>query len=185
MRLLFSLICGAVATAYAVGIVLGAIPLEHRLDATALTVLALATAAVVLLASPGLASRFKRLELQGFKLEMLERVKDKQAQQEERLDDIALMLPLLFPESERALLLTLAAGATRRKGSHEVRVELRRMRSIGLLRKRPSRNIGELKDDLEVDIATLVELTPLGRQWSRRLKEIDEAEKADTPVTSA
>jgi len=42
-----------------------------------------------------------------------------------------------------------------------------------------------LKDELEVDIATLVELTPLGRQWSRRLKEIDEAEKADTPVTSA
>jgi len=98
LRLLFSLICGAVATAYAVGIVLGAIPLEHRLDATALTVLALATAVVVLLASPGLVSRFKRLELQGFKLEMLERVKDKQAQQEERLDDIALMLPCFSRE---------------------------------------------------------------------------------------
>ena len=131
-------------------------------------------------------SRFKRLELQGFKLEMLEKVKDKQAQQEERLDDIALMLPLLFPERERAHVLSLAAAGPRPyKGSHDVRVELRRLRSIGLLRTRPSHHIGELKDDAEVDLATLVELTPLGVQWSRRLKEIEATEKADTPQTFA
>ncbi len=186
LRVFFSLVCGALAIGYAAGIVLGVIPPQQRLDASALIALALTAAVVVLLASPGLVDRLKRLELQGFKLEMLEKVKDKQALQEERLDDIALMLPLLFPERERALLLSLAAGSMRpSKGSHDVRVELRRLRSIGLLRMRPSHYIADLKDNLEIDLATLVELTPLGMQWSRRLKEIAATENGDTPETSA
>ncbi len=185
-RLLLALVCGALAIGYAVSIVFGVIPPDQRLDATALVALALATAVTVLILSPGVLGRFKSFELQGFKLEMLERVKDRQVQQEERLDDIALMLPLLFPERERTHILNLAAGRTDKyKGSHDVRVELRRLNSIGLLRKHPSRHIRELADGIELDLSALVELTPLGARWARRLKEIEATEKADNSQTGA
>ena len=179
-RILLATLCGMLALVYALGIVSGRIPEHQRLDPTALIVLALALAAASLLASPNFIRRFKSVEVQGFKLEMLEKVKDRQAMQEERLDDIALMLPLLFPVGERKHLLNLAAGRTEGyKGSHSARVELRRLCSIGLLRKIPSRHIGDLKDGTVLDLATLVELTPLGAQWARRLQELDATEKAD------
>jgi hypothetical protein len=184
-RLVLATLCGVLALGYAAGIVLGTIPEHQRLDATALIGLALAVMTAVLLAFPGALPGIKSFEMQGFKLEMLEKVKDRQAEQAERLDDIALMLPLLFPERERKHLLNLAAGRTEGyRGSHSVRVELRRLRSIGLLRKLPSRHIGDLKDGTVLDLATLVELTPLGAQWARRLKELDATEKSDVETSS-
>ena len=85
--------------------------------------------------------------------------------------DIGLVLSVLIPEPEQKHLLNIADGKTRGyKGGGIVRSELRHLRSIGLIRKHGGRNIGELKSDGVYDIADIVALTDLGRQWAAKLK---------------
>ena len=43
----------------------------------------------------------KRVKLSGFELEMLARVREKQAEHQDQLDGIRLILPLLLPDDER------------------------------------------------------------------------------------
>ena len=180
-RRVLGLVCGAVAIGYVVGIVLVGIPQERRLDAPALIALALGLILVALLSFPEIVTRFKRLELQGFKLEMLEDVKDQQALQKAKLGDIDLMVPLLIPEGERKHLLNLVKGKTHKyKGSQSVREELRRLCNIQLLRRRPPHTIAELKDDLQLDIANLVELTAFGERWARRIQQLEAPDEVET-----
>jgi len=56
-------------------------------------------------------------------------------------------------------------------GSHEVRTQLRHLRSIGLIRT--SKYVAEIaKDGAPVDLAG-VELTPLGEQWVKHIIAIE------------
>jgi hypothetical protein len=56
-----------------------------------------------------------------------------------------------------------------------MREELRRLCSIGLLRRRGDHKISELHSDLEFDLGVYVELTEFGQRWARRMAKIDEA----------
>lgn len=88
--------------------------------------------------------------------------------------DLRLLLPVLIPEAERKHLFNLADGRTNGyKGGGTVRAELRHLRSMGLIRKHTDRNIGDLKSDGVYDLADILELTDLGRQWVERLKAGD------------
>jgi CAP12/Pycsar effector protein, TIR domain len=88
------------------------------------------------------------------------------------MQDIGLMLSVLIPEPEQTHLLNIAAGKTKDyKGGGILRAELRHLRSMGLIRKHGDRHIGELTSEGTHDIARVVELTDLGRQWVARLKD--------------
>ena len=87
---------------------------------------------------------------------------------------MALLLSVLIPEPEQKHLINIVEGKTKGyKGGHIVRSELRHLRSIGLIRKHPDRNIGELRSDGVYDLADIVELTNLGLQWVAKLKDKD------------
>ncbi len=79
----------------------------------------------------------KTFSMGQLKLEMIEKIRDRQDNQEERLADMALILPLLLPQNEVKHIRNLFARATGGySGSHAVRTELRRLASIGLSERR-------------------------------------------------
>jgi hypothetical protein len=84
--------------------------------------------------------------------------------------DLGLLLPVLIPEPEQKHLLNIADGKTKGyRGGSRVRSELRHLRSIGLIRKHTDRHVAELKSGGVYDLADIVELTDLGRQWVAKL----------------
>jgi hypothetical protein len=115
---------------------------------------------------------------------MLERVKEKQQEQDQALreqsdalDDIALVLPLLLPRNERRHLMNLKRGRTDGyKGRGSLRSEIRRLRSMGLLEMLPQRTVGHMETGKAFDLGDYVRLTELGRRWVRRIEQIEEKE---------
>jgi hypothetical protein len=86
-------------------------------------------------------------------------------------DQIDLLLPLVIPEAERKHLLNLAHGRTRRyRGRGSLRSELRHLRSMGLIKKRSGRNIGDIATGAVHDLAEFVELTELGTELAEKLE---------------
>jgi len=87
-------------------------------------------------------------------------------------DVLRALVPILIPEPERKHLLNIAHGRTREyKGRGSLRSELRHLRSLGLIQKRQGRNIADLTTDNIHDIADVVELTDLGREWVTKLEK--------------
>ncbi|WP_141699122.1 hypothetical protein [Candidatus Thiosymbion oneisti] len=177
IRVLFALIVCGLVVAYTVGVVTGRVSENQQIDAVHLGMIVLAAIVLVMLLRPRSLERLKLLEISGFKLEMLEKVKERQVEQANLLDGISLMLPLLLPETERKHLFNLDRGRTKGyKGNSVLRAELRRLRSIRLLRMRPGRYVGHMTSGMEFDLANYVELTDLGEQWVRRIKQIEKSD---------
>ena len=176
------------AVAYTAGVLSGELKKHERVDAVHLGLIALAGAGAALLVRPDLLP-VKRVEVSGFKLELLERVRSRQIEQENVLHDVQMMLPLLLPETERKHLLNLAGGKSGGyRGGGPVRAELRRLRSIGLVEMTgPDRQVAHLRGDRDFDLADFVRLTPLGERWVAKLREIEEAapEEDDRSVSFA
>ena len=177
LRFLIAILLALVTLGYAVGIVLGYLPEGRRLDAATLAMIALVVVVILVALRPDLADRFKGFEMSGFKVEMLERVRERQAEQAMQLRDLSDMLPLLLPPTERKHLLNLARKTTSDyKGRHSVRSELRRLRSFDLIEMQPDKHVGLIKDDMIFDLSEYVKLTELGKRWSKRIMEIERAE---------
>jgi hypothetical protein len=137
-----------------------------RLDNTTLMYFIVAGAFLLL-------RQIKTFNFGDIKLEMLEKVKERQVQQEEKLDDFELVLPLLLPEKERKHLINLDEGKTKDyRGNKNLRDELRRLRSIGLIAMRRG-YIADIKDNMIISLDDYVELTGLGRRWTKRIAEIE------------
>ncbi len=176
-RLVLAIVISLLVIAYIAGVVSGIITEQHRIDAVGLATIALAAIVVALLMRPEVFERLKILEMSGFKLEMLEKVRERQVKQESKLEDIALILPLLLPEKERKHLHNLANRTTANyKGNHEVRSELRRLREIKLIEMLKGREVNQIKDGLVFDLADYVKLTPHGSRWQKRIEEIEKSE---------
>jgi hypothetical protein len=143
-------------------------PPQQRFDQT--TLLCLAVSGGLLLLPQIKAFTFGQL-----KIEMLERLRKRQVKQEEKIDYIRLMLPLLLPEKEIKLLKNLGSGAPAKfRGSHEFKGQLRRLRSMGLIANRPDRKVTDIKDGTEIELGDYMELTRLGKQWLSRIQEMEE-----------
>jgi hypothetical protein len=153
----------------------GALSLPERLDQT--TLLYLGVAGMLLLLR-----QVKTFSLGQLKLEMIEKLREQQQKQEEKIADIALILPFLLQDKEVRHIRNLYVGQTEKyEGSGALREELRRLRSIGLISKKADRNIGDMRDGVMLDLADNVELTELGRRWARRIQEIQSGDaKADS-----
>jgi hypothetical protein len=173
IRIVIAAAVVAVVAAYSAAVLSGWIKGDNRIDGVHFALIVLAIIIVIGLIQPRTFDRLKRVKLSGFELEILERVRDKQAEQDDQLEDIRLMLSLLLPATERDHLFNLESGNTSYKGNHAVRTELRRLRSMHLLQMKQGKNISELKDEGIWDIGTFVELTPMGRRWIKRVREVE------------
>lgn len=182
-RVALAAVLFALVSAYTYGVIVGAIPEKQRIDATHLVVIVVVVSSCALLLLPDIFGRIKTFELQGFKLE-LERVRERQRKQELELEDVRLLIPLLLPDPERNHLMNLARGTSDVVGSDRRRTELRKLTSLGLMRRKTGRHIADLKDGETLDLAEILEITPLGEQWVRRLQEL-EAQKHDSARDAA
>lgn len=179
VRVILILVISIGTISYILSLINGGIPRANKIDWVAFALIVFSVMCVVLLVTPDIFDRLKLFEVQGFKVEMLEKVKEKQAYQESRLDDILLVMPLLLQPAERKHLLNLDTGKTKYVGGHVVRTELRSLRAAGLIFSRPNNPIAILEDKKEIDISTLVGLTPLGKRWAQRINELEKVEKAE------
>lgn len=96
-------------------------------------------------------------------------------------DVLMQLLPILLPRSERTHLINLAQQRTAHyKGNHPLRGELRRLRSLGLIRMCRDQHVAYMKDGSSFNLADYVELTDLGKGWARTIQQIEkeEAEQA-------
>jgi hypothetical protein len=144
-----------------------AMKVTQGLDQTTLLYLAVAGGLLLF-------KQVKTFSMGQLKFEMIEKIRDRQDDQEERLADMALILPLLLPQNEVKHIRNLFARTTGGyNGSHAVRTELRRLASIRLLSRKADRSISEMKDDTKFDLGEYVELTDLGRQWAARIQQIE------------
>jgi hypothetical protein len=174
-RRLMAAIVLVLITAYSLGVISGRVHKDNRLQLADLALIGLACAVGGLLLNPNVISRLRVVELQGFKVELLEKVRERQLQQAQDLEDIQLIIPLLLPDTERKHLKNLARRTrVGYKGNHSLRTELRRLRSIGLVRMRSNRAIADLGDGVLFDLGDYLALTELGERWVRRLEELDE-----------
>jgi len=169
------------AAAYTVGVVLGIIPKDQKIDVANLIVLAVAGVCAILLINPEILERLRHLKLASFEFD-LEKLKEKQEQQQGQLEAIHLLLPLVLQEQEAKHLLNLAENNTAGYvGSHDVRTELRRLKAMRLIEKFPGRFVGDLKDGLNVDLAKCVYLTSFGRRMVAQLEEMAKAKSDEAP----
>jgi hypothetical protein len=138
-----------------------------RLDNTTLLYLVIAGALLLF-------RQVKTFNFGDIKLEMLEKVRQRQVQQEETLYDFDLLLPLLIPKEKRRHLINLDKGRTKDyKGNKSLRDELRWLRSSGLISMRKG-YIADIKDGITVNLSDYVELTNLGQRWAKRITKFED-----------
>jgi hypothetical protein len=119
----------------------------------------------------------KSVSFGSYKLEMLERVREKQAQQEDQIEEFRLTLPLLLPEKEQKHLTNLFRGQTGDyRGNGALRAELGRLKYLGLIEIRPGQHIRYMADGLSFDLAIYVKLTDLGKRWAIRIQQLERAD---------
>ena len=99
LRLFFAILLTIAGLSYTFLVITGKIPESRQLSATHLALLTFLLVGVIVLVSPESLRRLKLLELSGFKLELLERVREKQIEQAQTLDAISLVVPLLLPKT--------------------------------------------------------------------------------------
>lgn len=166
--------------AYTGAVLEGKIPADRKIDTSHLALLALGAVSVLIVCYPRMFSRVQSFEVAGVKASF-ESLLAAQARQQTELDLIRFVLPLLLPEMERKHLLNLSSSATKGyKGNTAVRGELRRLRSMGLIRMQPEKSIHDIKDNLEVDLSLFVGLTPLGQRWVERIEEFERTQARES-----
>lgn len=166
----------ALVLAYSVGVVSGLIIDARKIDATHFTLIIVAAVVATMILRPDLIERLRKFKFMSLKLE-LEQVKQKQTVQQELIQDIRMVLPLLIPQAEKQYLYNLADKKTQNfEGGHNARTALRRLRSIGLIRMVDGHHVADIKSDMIVDLARYVELTPSGETWVERLRRNEDTE---------
>ncbi len=158
-------------SAYIVGIVIGKIQDKQKLGIADVGLLLVGCAAVAVLLRPELLERVTHIKVGSVEFE-LQKLQHDQEKQRNELDDVRFVLTLLLEPSELQHLKNIDKGKTQDYlGRHSVRTELRKLRTLGLIRNRDDRKISELADNSKMDLKNIVELTERGRQYLARLAE--------------
>jgi hypothetical protein len=168
-------------SAYTYGVLSGQVFPPNRIDGAHLETIVLTLVACALLLLPQMTQRIRGFELYGLKLELNE-VRRLQQEQQVELSDVRLLIGLLIPGPERRHLERLARGETTLVGDGKLHSELRKLTSLGLLKRihGRKRDIGDLKTDVKEDVADVVFVTPLGHAVVKRLTELDAAQGTTT-----
>lgn len=159
---------------YIVAVVLGRIPAQRKLGGADISIIVVAAVVAGILLRPELLDRLARLKWGGFELDWLERLEQDQQKQRSELDDVRFVLTLLLQPSELEHLKNLEKGTTQYHGNEAVCTELRKLRTLGLIRMQNGHYIGEITGKRNFDLKDIVELTVRGRQYLERLGEYNE-----------
>jgi hypothetical protein len=172
----------ALVAAYVVWIVrVGPTP-DHRLASTELVLLFACATLLIVTFNPSLLQTIESFKLGAFEVR-LERLRQAQAAQDERLDDLAFVLTSVLTEQELNHLYHLGEKRKEKyKGHSYVRAELRRLRYLGLIATIPGSHIAKIPGQgKEFDLAQYVSLTPRGQSYLNRLRELNRDRQDDGP----
>jgi hypothetical protein len=159
---------------YTTAVLFGQITDKQKIDTINLSLIALVLLALLILSRPRMFEQLSLVEILGIKLQ-LNRVMERQAQQQTQLQDISLILPLLIPPSERKHLAELGSNQKNLyEGSSSLVQELRRLRSVGLV---TGQAIHRLEHMSKFYLGEYIKLTEFGKLWVDRISEIEKAEK--------
>lgn len=174
IRIIIAVAVALIVSIYIVRIVVGGIPANQKLSPADVALVIVAALGTTALLHPELLDRLTHVKFGGFEADLKD-LKEEQKTQQKELDDIRLILTLLVQRTEKSHLENLEkSGSISYDGNHQVRSELRRLRTLGLIRNRKDRRIGELKDGSKCDLKEIVELTERGRYYLERVRqEID------------
>lgn len=170
-RFAFGALAGLSLIAYIAAIIAGKIPLSHQISIADLIAIAIVVIAIGILIQPEALSNIQEFGIGGVSVKMktqLQNLKNTQENQKKELEDLRFTLDMLVTNSERKHLENLLAGSTSNYNRNEwLQAELRRLRTIGLIKSK--RFIFEMPD--EFDLSEWVELTDRGYDYLRRWNE--------------
>jgi len=159
---------------YSVGIVAGKIPPQRKLVGADVAILLVGVLIAAMLLQPEILDRLTHFKLGSLEFE-LQQLQQNQKTQENELNDVRFALTLLLQDRERGHLANLKIGTTQNYvGNHDLRSELRRLRTLGLLANVGDRKIADIKDGQKIDLANFVQLTERGRRYLDKLGEGDQ-----------
>jgi hypothetical protein len=156
---------------YIIAVLLGWIPAQQKLGAADISVIVVAAGVVSILLRPQLLDRLTHLKFGGLELDWLQKLQEDQQKQRDELDDVRFVLTLLLQPSELEHLRNLERGTTQYQGNEAVGAELRKLRTLGLIRNRKGHTIGEISSKRTLDLKDFVELTERGKHYLERLGE--------------
>jgi hypothetical protein len=160
-----------VIAAYLGGIVSGRIPDGQKLGAADLGLLVVGGSVAAILLRPEFLDRLTHVKFGNVEVELQKLQRDQQNQRNE-LDDLRFVLTLLLQGNELKYMRSLQ-GDERQAfvGGHGLRTELRRLRTLGLIRNLGATRIGDITDNHKFDLAKFVELTERGKHYLERVGE--------------
>lgn len=159
---------------YVVGVILGRIPEKQKLGVADIGVVVLAVGVASILVRPELLGRISHLKLGELELDWLQKLENDQKKQRDELDDVRFILTLLLQQNELQHLKNLEEGKTQYQGNEALCAELRRLRTLGLIRNQKGHAMAETAINRKFDLKDIVELTERGTQYLERLGEYDE-----------
>jgi hypothetical protein len=159
---------------YIVGVILGRIQKDQRLGVADIGVVVLAVGVASILVRPELLGRISHLKLGELELDWLQKLEDDQKKQRDELDDVRFILTLLLQQNELEHLKNLEEGHTQYQGNEALCGELRKLRTLGLIRNQKGHVMGETAINRKFDLKDIVELTERGRQYLERLGDYNE-----------
>jgi hypothetical protein len=174
IRAILALIVVLSVFIYLVCIVLGKLQERQKLGASDVGMIVVAVVVAGVLLRPEFLNRLTHLKVGNVEVE-LEKLQQDQLLQRHELDDVRFVLTLLLQQTEVQHLKNLENNETRGyEGNNNVRNELRKLRTLGLIQSRENRTIGELTDRAKFDLKDFVQLTLRGRHYLERLGEYKE-----------
>src|SRR5216684_3128116 len=159
---------------YIFAVVLGRIPVQQKLGLADIGVIILAAGVASILLRPELLDRISHFKFGELELDWLQKIEADQRKQRDELDDVRFVLTLLLQQNELEHLRNLENGKTQYQGNEAVCAELRKLRTLGLIRNRKDHVIGETAARRNFDLKDIVELTERGREYLERLGEYGE-----------
>jgi hypothetical protein len=158
---------------YIGGIVFGFLPEKQKLGGPEIGILLVGVIVVLLLLQPRFLDRLTHVKVGSVEVELEKLQRDQQRQRSE-LDDVRFALTMLLQGNELRHLKSLESGETQGYvGNHDLRTELRRLRTLGLVQNHRDSKIADLTDNGKFDLSRIVELTERGRQYLRRVGDSD------------
>jgi hypothetical protein len=158
--------------AYVVAIVMGKISASRHISLADFAIIVIGFVIISILFRPQLVRYIQRFEFGTFKFELrdqLREIQDTQRDHGQELDGIRFVLEALVTEDELKHLRNLARGATTNYIRRDtLQAELRRLRSIGLIKSKHG-YIAQMPESF--DLADWVELTKRGADYLRRVEE--------------
>lgn len=174
IRVIFAVIVMLLVSIYVVCVVLGKFQDRQKLSASDVAMIVVAVMVAGVLLRPEFLNRLTHLKIGNVEVE-LEKLQQDQLLQRHELDDVRFVLTLLLQQTEVQHLKNLENSETQGyEGNNNVRNELRKLRTLGLIRSRENRTIGELTDRSKFDLKDFVQLTVRGRHYLERLGEYKE-----------